>query len=356
VVRDAIGFRVAALGRWRCVTFVTVVAFLAASAVAQATFPGRPGRLAFSAATGNFLYDNDVLWDYDPRTKIRRRLTARGRACDPDDNAWVDGGPAYSPDGRRIAYLHWDNCGSGEPRYALRMMRADGSHNRRIAPLSYVDPPDENIAFAPNGRRLALFSHDGQRSVVTVFDVASAVRVSEAAWPGNNFTGLDWSVTGRIAGDLCCPGRIYTALPNGIGIRSVTSRRRKGSLTSSDESPEWSPTGRSIVFEREWWNYSCGEDPCPKGDGIWKVSPGRPAVHVRLPRNWTGLPRSWPTDVEKPIFSPDSREIAFIGADSGVIAATPATGDGPVRVLMRERRQIGQFWSLDWQPLPPRRR
>jgi Tol biopolymer transport system component len=119
-------------------TLVATLACLAGASAAHATFPGRPGHIAFSAETGSFDNQNAVLWDLDPRTEVRRQLTRRPRAC-TRDSAWVDGGPEYSPDGRWIAYLHWDNC-RPEVRYALRVMRADGSRNRVLKGLGVADP------------------------------------------------------------------------------------------------------------------------------------------------------------------------------------------------------------------------
>jgi Tol biopolymer transport system component len=325
--------------RTRWLALLTAFACLAGDAVAQAAFPGRPGRIAFSAESGNFDNQNALLWDYDPRTNTRRRLTARGRACG-QTAGWADGGHSYSPDGRWIAYLHSDGCGSSS-RDELRIMRADGSLNRLVAVLAHaVDPLFEGAAFSPDGRRIALAQG--------VFDVATGRQI-HSSLPGATGGHLDWAVTGRLAGVRFNAGpgglgmRILTAWPGGTGIRFATSVRRKGPLITHDESPDWSPTGRSIVFQRNWWN----DDLISSGRAaIWKVSPGRPAIRLhRTP----GDTRQHPT------FSPSGGRIAFVGDEGRAIVTVAANGSGAARVLLRRARPIRAFLDLDWQPLSARR-
>jgi hypothetical protein len=220
-------------------------------------------------------------------------------------------------------------------------MRADGSANRRVAALPYVDPVYDHVAFSADGRRIAV----GPR----VFEVATGI-ATERSVPGESSSRLDWSAAGRLASvaGLDINGRIFTTWPDGTGIRWVTSVQRRGPLTSSDQSPDWSPNARSIVFERHWWNFGryCGEDGCgsPDRSGIWKVSPGTAAVQLR------SIPAG--SDAQ-PTFSPSGREIAFMNEDEDMILAMAANGKGPTRPLVRHPRIAG-LWSFDWQPRPRR--
>jgi hypothetical protein len=113
---------------------------------------------------------------------------------------------------------------------------------------------------------------------------------------------LDWSAAGRLAGVATADpegvgSRIFTVWPDGTGIRWVTSVRFRP-LTSADESPDWSPNARSIVFERHWWNLEryCGEDGCstPDRSGTWKVSPGTAAVKPEASRQTPMRNRRFP--------------------------------------------------------------
>jgi Tol biopolymer transport system component len=329
---------------------MSVLCCLAGEAVAQAAFPGRPGRLVFSAHTPlldgtDAEADNVVLWGYNPRTRTLRQLTTRGRGCGRD-GYWVDGGPAYSPDGRRIAYLHDDYCGDPS-RNELRVMDADGSNNRRVATFPDTggyDPFFAHVTFSPDGRHIALAG--------LVFEIETGTATEPSLPRDESSARMDWSATGRIAG-VGTSGdygsRIFTAWPDGNEIRWVTSVRGKGSLVAADESPDWSPNARSITFERHWWDTGeyCGEDGCsrPTLSGIWKVSPGKVAVKLRSIRAGSDA---------QPTFSPSGREIAFMNRRGDMILAMPANGKRLVRPLFRAPRRARPIWSFDWQPLPRR--
>jgi Tol biopolymer transport system component len=81
-------------------------------------------------------------------------------------NILIDGGPSYSPDGRKIAFLR----ARGNPHYLLFyvfrlgnwkfdvfMMNADGTGEERVTFNNYSDMGDASVAFSPDGANL-LFS------------------------------------------------------------------------------------------------------------------------------------------------------------------------------------------------------
>jgi Tol biopolymer transport system component len=352
VYQGSIFFGTTLLRRTASLALVTALACLAFDAVARAAFPGRPGRIAFSAETGRFQGQNRVLWDYDPRTKVRRQLTARHGTCTRDSD-WVDGGLDYSPDGRWIAYLHWNNC-QPEVQNELRIMRADGSQNRLVKRVSDgIDPLSANVAFAPDGARLALWDDPSFADIadVTIVELATGTAI-RSPWPAMSSERLDWSVTGRMVTPF--PRGLYTGRPNGTDRRRITSPPHQGPLISYDESPEWSPSGGRITFLRKWFDNRC-EDGCsvPSRTAIWTVRPGRPAVRLSRTRS---------AETGCPTFSPNGRQLAFIRlgryADGPVFEAvftTAPTGRGYPRVLMRAPSRIRALWNLAWQPLPTRR-
>ena len=113
------------------ILLATGVVLAAGATPAEATFPGSNGRLAFSAETVRPGYaQNTFLYDFNPATGKVRQLTRRPEGC---GRSWVDGGMDYSPDGRRIAYLHGDNCAGSGTRSGLWIMSANGRGKRHVA-------------------------------------------------------------------------------------------------------------------------------------------------------------------------------------------------------------------------------
>ena len=176
----------------RLILVMAVLCFLATEAVAAATFPGRPGRVAFAAEDGGS--GEQLLFDYDPRSKALRQLTSSTEPC--PHGSWQDGSPSYSPDGRRIAYVHHhSNCeGDRVSRYQVRVMRSDGTRNRRVVSASGLRY-NPGVAFSPNGRRIAFFH--GRRGAISVYDARTS-RLIRRWYVGHERPGIDWSVTGRI--------------------------------------------------------------------------------------------------------------------------------------------------------------
>jgi TolB protein len=89
----------------------------------------RAGRITFDAHENGQWESDDGLWEIWSRRddgSDRRRLT-RNRV-----NDW---GPAYSPDGTRIAY-----CSGMNDRYEIWIMEADGARPRRLTRLVYEGP------------------------------------------------------------------------------------------------------------------------------------------------------------------------------------------------------------------------
>ncbi len=71
-----------------------LVVFVAARPV-EATFPGQPGKIAYSGSTAN---DKDI-YTINPNGREKFPVTK---------NDTGDSDPSYSPNGKRIAYAGWD--------------------------------------------------------------------------------------------------------------------------------------------------------------------------------------------------------------------------------------------------------
>ena len=139
-------------------------------------------------------------------------------------SGWVDDGPAWSPDGRRIAFARTTN---GHRSIHLFVMRADGSGIHRITGGRF----DERPAWSPNGKWILFQSSAGLQLVRP--GGAQRRRIAgtkTAAWPA-------WAPGGdRIA--FTQGGFIWTARPSGGDRRRIVAGRE----------PDWSPTGGRLAF------------------------------------------------------------------------------------------------------------
>jgi Tol biopolymer transport system component len=291
--------------------------------VAEASYPGRNGLIAFSRVGPN-LNSPETIWLVDPRSGRTRPLTRARRF-----SSWEDYSPSFSPSGRFVAYVHSDDC-DGDGLYVIRV---DGRERRRVLHDLTADIP----VFSPSATRLAFDSGDGETAIMELKDPGSR-RELVLSRRSRYFTASPaWAVTGRLAivvgGDDRGLGHIATVRPNGTGLHLVTRSAR-------DASPDWSPTAGRIAFERDKPN---------SGDYISDilVAPARAQRHAR-PRRITHT-----RDAFFPVWSPDGRNIAFPRAridDATASLYIARARDGErLRVVARHLDPVGR---ISWQPRP----
>ena len=215
--------------------------------------------------------------------------------------------PRPSPDGSRIAYV-CPNPIIGDA--SICVANRDGSDSRMIA--AFIGEEFREPAWSPDGKRLAYVRtrNDGtsDRSHIWIVnaDGSNPVQLTEQLSGNQNMPA--WSARGadgteRIAfvQDVNAAPRIWTIRPDGGDLRSL------GGTTAHDIQPAWSPDGTTIAFQRS--------SASVQGD-IWLMAAdggnARPLMIGALP----GLQLS-------PAWSPDGRLIAFTSAhESGGSAAS----------------------------------
>jgi Tol biopolymer transport system component len=216
--------------RSKALLLVSVLALalaVLAPAAAEATFPGKPGKIAYSRSFASDTEFGGGIFAHGPRVRDgARRLTSEHE----------DSSPSYSADGRELVFT--GQAPVAVPYYGpetrqIYRMSSDGSGRQMITSgLVY----DSNPSFSPDGRRI-------------VFD--------------------------RMIGSSRTP-HIFIVNVDGSGLRQLTSGR------SADYEPTFTPNGRRIVFVSN-------RDSDKKKDrsAIYAMAPdgSSPRVLINSPRN-----------------------------------------------------------------------
>jgi Tol biopolymer transport system component len=287
----------------RCTATLALLFLLTSTqGTADAAFPGKNGRIAYSVEE-NGGGDLSNFWVETVRRdgRARRRIGVSGEA------------PAFSPRGRRIAYGSFE---SGQ----LRTMGPSGERDRQLTNADNVEF-DGSADWSPTGRRL-VFVRGYIEGTTTDLWIHYA-RGERLLFGGAGDPA--WSVRGDIAftrmlGYTPLSG-IWLIRPNGSGLRQLSLR---------GFTPDWSPTGRRIVFRSGSDIASMRAD----GSGFRRLTRGR-AVD------------------SDPAFSPNGRRIVFVRNGSTVLTMT--LRGGHLKRLARHTGESGitdiTVSGPDWQPL-----
>lgn len=284
------------------VALLGVILWLAvAVACAEATYPGKPGPITYnkykdvSEIVGGLevSHPEGGLVAHGPRQTDGARILLD----DPDAES-----PAFSPNGRLIAFTSSRDQESGKQTPHLYVMRFDGSGLRQLggSPLGDSDP-----YFSPDGRRLA-FARGGHLWLMTIA------------------TGAEKQLTfGRDRDSE----PVFT--PSGQRIVFVSNRGARGGKDRSDIwavgsdgrdarilikaggselSPDISPDGRRIVFVSETEGSGIGNLKLARSDGS--------RVHSLAQSGSRCEPCRCDPCFSDPAFAPDGKQLVA-GADDG---------------------------------------
>ncbi len=208
----------------------------------------------------------------------------------------VDGDPAWSPDGTRIAFIRNMGTSGGN----LHIMNADGSN---VVQKTFTND-SKNPAWSPDGTRIAF---------TDLIDEANNV-----GWPSIKVMDL---------------------------VNDAVSYVSNSSGSSVEPTPAWSPDGVKIVFDSDWWAWDFVADIhtiCPNGSGFTTITPTLVADH----------------DYWKPSWSPDGMKLSatiyqmqYMTEHEGSIAVMNANGTGlmiiKTGIVMPMFDQTRTSWSPD---------
>ena len=176
-------------------------------------------------------------------------------------NAGIEMSPAFSPDGKEVAYS-WDGNRRNFDIYIRKI--AEGPPQRLTDNAAH----DVHPSWSPDGRRLAFFRVSPQKSEVVVVPATSGVEqlIGEVPVPASNWHPAQPEQDGA-SGPIWSPDGSYLLVSSyvmgrsSLGILKMSLNGHSQALThpfkeENDLNPSISPDGNYIAFTRNWGSNS----------------------------------------------------------------------------------------------------
>jgi len=280
------------------------------------------------------------IWTMAPEGALQTRIVPTGTGEVSE--------PAWSPDGKQLAYTAWTLAPDGSRLADLWIANADGTGARQIT----TDPEwDWLPAWSPNGQWIAFTSRptpkagqpgavaqpqpggvpaaateSGDWSIYLVRpDGTERLRLTE----GGQSMAPAWSPAGsKLAYHGTRDGNLDVFVANADG----TEERRITQDPRDDWSPAWSPDGTQLVFTSN----RAGNDD------VWALAAsGGPAAQLTHDR----------AAEQVPVWSPDGSRIAFVSDRTGDVEVWSMAPDGSdVRNLTHSPGSDDGRWSVTYSP------
>jgi dipeptidyl aminopeptidase/acylaminoacyl peptidase len=294
-------------------TIASVLLTLGWAGSAGAVVPGQNGKIAFVGKDGD-----EEIYTVSPDGLGLTALTS---------NAVSDGAPAWSPDGRSIAFVSFR-----DGNYEIYVMGADGTNPTRLTDDAGYDL---NPAWSPDGQRIAFTSdRDGDSEIYVMgADGSSPTHLTtntayddEAAWSPDGAKIAFASNRAPYGPD----GELYVMDADGSNQTHLTDN----SLADSD--PAWSPDSQRIAFARNRAGFVLDYD-----------------IHVMDADGSHQAPVTTDHGFNRmPAWSPDGRKITFNGSRADGQRVRIVNADGSAETTVTTAPPTTSESDPDWQAPP----
>jgi len=239
------------------------------------------------------------------------------------DDPSYDASPAWSPDGKSIAF-NSERAGGSD----TYVMRSDGSSPSKVGDIA---GDDGGASWSPDGAKLAVVVYSEAGARVDVLDVATGAATTIVEEANGVMLGPpDWSPAGDLillaSGPSDVEADIFVVRSDGTGRKLLLGGQ------GAQVSPSWSPDGSQIAL---WSDHDGGGIYLMQEDGknlrrIWKND-----------RKLKNADAAW---------SPDGKQLVWLGQFSG--EGNPGTdvflmntdGSGMVSLTNRPVSAAGISW------------
>jgi Tol biopolymer transport system component len=317
---------------------LALAAALAFAVPAQATFPGANGKIAYSSCgsddCGVFTMNPDGSGVTQVTHNPLMGATRFGSYDAPDEF------PAWSPDGKRIAFARYGSAPADFDIHSdIYVANADGTGVTQLTTAGYVE---SEPTWSPDGEHIAFISFitepSGFSKYVLYIVNADGSDQHPVAESRVYLTSPDWSPKGDLiavvaAGDGSASGNteIHTVRPDGTGEVPVTDAVPDAPPAYIVD-PSWSPDASRLAFGRADY---VPDSPCCRYE----------TDVATIGANGNGLtnltPNTFDREDEEPAWSPDGTKIVYVS--NGQIRVMNSDGSDNVA--------IGGGHDPGWQPI-----
>jgi TolB protein len=212
------------------VAVACAVALLAISQKAEATFPGKNGRIAYQ--------DNSslVIYTINPNGSAKTRVTG---PCNYPSL------PDYSPTGKKIVYTSCE--GTLGKDLGISTINVGGGGKFRVTHVTHNNTDEEEPSYSPDGKKLVYTGWDGHDTEIYMINSDGTGKIqlthnkTEDLGPSYSPDGKQIVFSSTVRTPLH-PSEIYTMNVHG------KNRVRLTHNNTEDYYPDYSPNGRRITF------------------------------------------------------------------------------------------------------------